>query len=121
MEENDKCWYECKKHQAYEKHYVWNPVTCSCEYGKYLASIVDDSAITCDEVIESHDEKTITIPTNFNEKKQPLKRKLLLLFLLVTIALLITVIIYGYVIKYQAKQKHLLSNHFTDNELKLFG
>ena len=69
MEENDKCWYECKKHQAYEKHYVWNPVTRSCEYGKYLASIVDDSAITCDEVIESHDEKTITIPTNFNEKK----------------------------------------------------
>ena len=37
--------------------------------GKYLASIVDDSANRCDEVIESHDKETETIPTNFNEKK----------------------------------------------------
>ena len=28
-----------------EKDYVWNPGTCSCENGKYLASIMDDSAI----------------------------------------------------------------------------
>ena len=27
--------------------------TCSCENGKYLASIMDDSAITCDEIIGS--------------------------------------------------------------------
>ena len=30
---------------------------------------MDDSAITCDEVIESYDEETKTILTNFNEKK----------------------------------------------------
>ena len=24
-----------------EKDYVWNPATCSCENGKYLASILD--------------------------------------------------------------------------------
>ena len=23
--------------------YIWNPATCSCENGKYLASIMDDS------------------------------------------------------------------------------
>ena len=30
------------------KEIVWNPVTCNCKNGKYLASIMDDSAITCD-------------------------------------------------------------------------
>ena len=34
------------------KNYVWNPATCNCENGKYLASIMDDSAIICDEVIK---------------------------------------------------------------------
>ena len=29
---------------------------------------MDDSVITCDEVIESYDEEIKTIPTNFNEK-----------------------------------------------------
>ena len=29
----------------------WNPATCNRENGKYLASIMDDSAIICDEVI----------------------------------------------------------------------
>ena len=33
--------------------------------GKYLGSIIDDSVITCDEVIQ---EKK-TIPANFNEQK----------------------------------------------------
>ena len=53
----------------YEKDYIWNPATCNCENGKYLASIADDSVITCDVVIESHDVGTKTIPTNFNKKK----------------------------------------------------
>ena len=35
-----------------EKHYVWNPATCNCKNGKYLASIMHDSGINCDEVIE---------------------------------------------------------------------
>ena len=30
---------------------------------------MDDSVITCDEIIESYDEETKTIPINFNEKK----------------------------------------------------
>ena len=43
---------------------------------------------------------------------------ILLAFLLITIALLIAVSIYCYLIKYQAKQKHLLSFNVTNNELK---
>ena len=37
--------------------------------GKYLSSIMNDLAITCDEFIESYDEETKTVPTNFNKKK----------------------------------------------------
>ena len=32
--------------------------TCNCENGKYLTSVMDDSAITCDEIIESYNEDT---------------------------------------------------------------
>ena len=60
---NDKCQCQRKKHVC-EKDYVWNPSTCSCENGKCLASIMDDSAITGNEVIESYDKEK-----NFNEKK----------------------------------------------------
>ena len=72
---NNNCQYECKKRHECEKDNVWNPATCSCENGKYLASIMDDSRIICDEVIESYDEDaetkcyggTRSIPTNFND------------------------------------------------------
>ena len=39
---NNKCWCECKKFHICEKE-IWNPTTCNCENGKYLASIMDDS------------------------------------------------------------------------------
>ena len=38
---------------------------------------MDDSAITCDEIIESYDDET-----NFNEKKQPVKCKIDIFYLL---------------------------------------
>ena len=40
-----------KKIRVQENNYIWNPVTCSCKNDKYLASIIDDSMITCNEVI----------------------------------------------------------------------
>ena len=43
---------------------------------------------------------------------------IVLAFLLITITLLIAVSIYRYLIKYKAKQKHLLSFYITNNELK---
>ena len=44
---NDKFGFECKKCD------ILNPATSSCENGKHLASIMDDSAIICDEVIDT--------------------------------------------------------------------
>ena len=103
MLHNGKCQCECKKRHVCEKDYIWNPSTCSCENGKYSASIMDNSAITYDKVIEPYDEETKTIPTNFNEKKANCKMQnfyILLAFLLIAIALLIAVSIYCYLIKY---------------------
>ena len=60
---NDNCQYKCKKHHICEKDYIWNLATCSCENGKYLANIMNDSVITCDEIIEKK-----TVSTIFNEK-----------------------------------------------------
>ena len=56
---NSKCRYECKKHHICEKDYIWNPDPCSCKNGKCLASIIDNSVITCDDIIE----ETKTVPT----------------------------------------------------------
>ena len=75
----------------------------------------------CDEVIVSYYEETKTIPTNFKGKKETCKMQIfyiVLVFLLISIALLIAVSIYCYMIKYQAKQKHLLPFHDTNNELR---
>ena len=87
----------------------------------YYGSIMDDSAITCDEIIESYDEEIKTIPTNFKEKKATTKTQnfyILIVFLLIIIALFIAVSINCYLMKYQAKQKHLLPFHETNDELR---
>ena len=60
--------------------------------------------------------------TFLNEEKATCKTHnfyTLLLFFLIIIALLIAVIIYSYLIKYWAKQKHLLPFQFTNNKLKI--
>ena len=108
---NNKCKFECKKRHVCGKDYIWNLVTCSCKNVKDLASIMDDSAITCDEIIDaeanSNDEETEIVPANFNEKIAAYKTRnfyILLAFLLITIILLIAVITYCYLIKYRAKQ-----------------
>ena len=52
---NNKCRCKSKNSKTcrlYEKDYIWNPATWSCKNGKYLASIIDDSVITCDEIIK---------------------------------------------------------------------
>ena len=81
--------------------------------------------ITCDEVIDvkakSCDEETKTVPKSFNDKNIICNTQNLyisLAVLLITTALLIAVSIYCYVIRYRAKQKHLLPLHVTNNELR---
>ena len=62
-------------------------MTCSCENGKYLAIIIDNSVIMFDEIID--DEETKIVSTNFNEKKAICKTKnscILLAFLLIATA-----------------------------------
>ena len=64
---------------------------------------MDDSVITCDEIIESYNKERKTVPTNFNKKNVTCKIQnlfILLAFLLITIALFIAVSIYCYLIKY---------------------
>ena len=48
---NHECRYDCKKRHVYEKDYIWNPSECNCKNGKYLGSIMNDSAIMCNDVI----------------------------------------------------------------------
>ena len=82
--------------------------------GKYLANIIDDSVIRCDEITE----ETKTVTTNFNGKYVISKTKkfyILLAWLLITIALLMAVNIYCYLIKY--KSKHLLPCWITNDKL----
>ena len=54
-----------------KKDYIGNSTTLTCENGKYLASVVIDSVITCGEIIEM----TKTIPTKLNAKKSTCKTK----------------------------------------------
>ena len=60
---------------------------------KYLASIMDDSAIMCDELTESYNEETKIIPTIFLKKKATCKTQnfCFACILLITIALLTAV------------------------------
>ena len=108
----DKCWCECKKCHEYEKDYILNPSTCSCENGKYIASIIDDLEVTWDEVIESYYNGAKNIAANLNEKEGICKTQdfyTLPAFLFITIALLIAISIYCCLKKYLAKQKHLMN------------
>ena len=68
-----------------------------------LASVIDNSVIKCDEIIDAVERKPVT--TNFNEKNVICKTKnfcILLAILLISIALLIAASIYCYLIKYKA-------------------
>ena len=84
--------------------------------------------VTYDEIIDTdveaklNKEEIKTFPTKCNRKKITYIKKqhfyILLTFLLIAISLLIAVNIHCYLIKYWAKQKHLLPFHNTKNELK---
>ena len=120
---NNKRRCECKnpkEHNVFKKEYIWNPATYSCKNGKYLGSIIDDSVITCDEIIKT---TKISSTETFSSRAFPTKEistnfYILLAFLSMTIALFIVVSIYCYLVKYRKKQKHLLPYHVTTNELK---
>ena len=47
-----------------------------------LVNIMDDSVITCYEIIGSYDDETKTVPTDFNKKIQPIKQNISIFYLL---------------------------------------
>ena len=112
-------WYECKKHHICEKDYIGNSATCSYKNDRYLASNIDNSVITCDEIIDeeakSYDEETKSFPKNIICETESFY--ILLAFLLIIIALLIAFSNYFSLIKYKAKQKHFLLYYVTNNRL----
>ena len=53
---NAKCRCECKyqkEHRVCKKDYISSSGTWSCKSGKYLASIIDNSVIVCNETIST--------------------------------------------------------------------
>ena len=67
------------KNVMYAKKIIFGTYRCSCEYGRYLTSIMDSLAITCDEIknaeAQSNDEEPP--PTNFSEKNITFKIQML--------------------------------------------
>ena len=62
----NKCWYKWKKFHISEKDYIWIPAICSLKNGKYLASIIGNSVIACNETTDARE--TITVTRNFRKK-----------------------------------------------------
>ena len=64
---NDKGHCLCKKCHTCKTDYSWNPSTCIYEKSRHLESILDDSVIVCDEIINAAESVstnvTNTIPT----------------------------------------------------------
>ena len=75
---------------------ILNHATCSCKDGKYVESVINNSVVMCDEILPPQK----IVPAEITSTK----RYILLVFSLFTIASLIAVNIYCYLIKYQVKQ-----------------
>ena len=74
---NNKCLCECKKRHICEKDYAWNSATCSSQNGKYLASIMDDSTIIFDEIIDTDVDAKLKDGAKPNKEETNFKTKLI--------------------------------------------
>ena len=86
---NDKCRcvYKNPKSHMCEKDYICNPATSSCQNGKYLGGIIDDSVITRAEIVE---EKGYSRKNRSNKKYFSFNKfQYFISLLLIAIALLI--------------------------------
>ena len=69
---NDKCWCEYKnpvKTLCVQKRLYLESCNMQLWKGKYLASITDDSVITCDEIIEKKTVPKYSISNNISMNK----------------------------------------------------
>ena len=77
-----------------KNNYSWNPSVCIFEDSRYLKSIVDNSVIVCDEVIDVMDSAS-RLSINSDDKKLTHKNNCLIhTILLIIICLLLLVDIY---------------------------
>ena len=87
---------ECKnlkEHHVCKKHYIWNPAAYSCENGKYVGNIIDNSVITCEKIVNittTTKNPTKTVPTNLKKKITCKTKKSFIFF---TFLLIITALI----------------------------
>ena len=82
---------------------ILNHATRSCKDGKYVESVINNSVVMRDEILPPQK----IVPAEITSTKvecTSTKCYILLVFSLFTIALLIAVNIYCYLIKYQVKQ-----------------
>ena len=92
-----------------KEDYGWNPTTCICENGKYPGSIINNSVIRCDEIINAVGNVSTTMSTNFYKKKVRYNMDLYILHtvLLVIILLLIIALNCYHYKKHIFKQKNI--------------
>ena len=53
-----------REHHVSKTDYIWNPVTCTWETGKYLGIVISGSVAVCDKIIEM----TKAMSKNVNKK-----------------------------------------------------
>ena len=123
---SDKFRCECKnleENRVFQKNYIWKSAIFNAENGKYLARILDDSVITCDEIVNSAYIVSTAMPTNainivstnvmstasINVHQKIVRYKMdcyiLLMVLLVILLLFIVAIICYHYAKHRLKQK----------------
>ena len=95
-----------------KKNYSLNPSTCICENNAYFKSIVDNSVIVCDEIINVTDSVSTnvmsTVSINADDKKVRYKMNgyVFHMFFLVDILLFMIAIIFYRYTKHRSKQKN---------------
>ena len=95
------------KNIKFEKNIIFGILLC------IVVKFTDNSVIMCDEIIDAGETKTISRSIICETKNF----YILLTFLLITIALLTAFSIYFCLIKYKAKQKHLLTYYVINDKL----
>ena len=89
-----------KKMICAKKDYISNPTVSSCENGKYLGSIIDDSVIMCDGILK----ETKTTPTESTSTHFYSIIQHYIVFYYIALLIAGTI----YLIKYRPTRKHLL-------------
>ena len=85
MWNNDTCWCKCKKGHICKKDHICIPSSCNFKKAKYLAIIIDDSIVMCDEIVDVKakrmTEKQKQLQQTLMKKMQLIKHKVSIFYL----------------------------------------